>query len=511
MRKMALFPIVLIASLFGCQQVCSQNPDYSNYVIDENTYIKVCFTGTHTFVSDLGFYLVASPQNSSKTSEYIEVKLMPAIGLYSDATASIDGIPVENFGCIDPPPWQFYTCNSGNDFNNFCFSTHSNIGGAPISSIDPQYAPCVCELETPLEGLVASAGPWNPLYGINPANTNWFVQIRDCYGLDVGTLDWVSLYIGFNIDCGCHYRHFFQAGYIINENTCLFEDAPLVPLVVDLDYIHYSSGTPKICQVETSAANYNVLSWVKDYNNQFIDHYLIYRKQEPNGSYFQLSQSDYDQEPTFLDGTAQPHLYSYRYRISVIDTCGNEIQSLSHKTFLLSYTIETEGVWNLLWQNYEGVNYSDIEIYRGTNPDEMELLTTVPASATAYTDNEAPMGSYVYYQLKIVNPNNCNAQKSEGEIVSNIATNDEGYYLHQITPLIQTQFTLSPNPTSNTVFVSFDAPKAKLSICDLNGKSLIVKNDFTGGEINIGHLKAGVYVVKMETDEGIAVKKLIVQ
>ena len=93
--------------------------------------------------------------------------------------------------------------------------------------------------------------------------------------------------------------------------------------------------------------------------------------------------------------------------------------------------------------------------------------------------------------------------------MSNIATNDPGFYA--VSPVEIPQFNVSPNPARNTVFVSFDTPKARLSICDLNAKKLIVKNDFTGGEINIEHLKAGVYVVKLETEEGVGVRKLVVE
>ncbi|HQP05058.1 MAG TPA: T9SS type A sorting domain-containing protein [Bacteroidales bacterium] len=509
MRNRLIHCVLALAFLAVSLYANSQIPYYNNYVIDHNTYIKVCFTGTHTYVSDLGFYLVArTPSNQFHT-----VKLMPSLSLaWSGDVDYVDGVAIEYFGCLDFPPDENSVCNGGNNFDNFCFATHNIIGGFSINYLNFESA-CVCDLGAPLDSLVASAGPWNPVYGLNPSEVNWFFQIRDCELVDVGMVSFVELQIGFTNECYNHFRKWtFQTPQQIPDNVCSFEEAPLFYLNQISDSIVYYSGIPEICEVETSAANYNVLSWVKDYNNQFIDHYIIYRKQEPNGSYFELSQSDYDQEPIFFDGTAQPHIYSYRYKISVVDICGNEIEcAFSHKTFLLNYTTETEGVWNLSWQNYEGVDYSEIEIYRGTNPDEMELLTTVPASATAYTDNQAPVGSYVYYQLKIVNPNTCNSQKIEGEIVSNIATNDEGYYLNQTTPLFQPQFTLSPNPAHNSVNISFTAPNAKLSICDLNGETLIVKNDFTGGEINIENLKAGVYVVKLETDSGIAIRKLIVE
>ncbi|HPG73181.1 MAG TPA: T9SS type A sorting domain-containing protein, partial [Bacteroidales bacterium] len=499
MKKLALFAIVLIVWLFGCQQVYSQIPDYNNYVIDHNTYIKICFTGTHTYVSDLGFYLVArTPSNQFHT-----VKLMPSLSLaWSGDVDYVDGVPIEYFGCVDFPPDGNSVCNGGNNFDNFCFATHNIIGGFSINYLNFESA-CVCDLGAPLDSLVASAGPWNPVYGLNPSEVNWFFQIRDCEMVDLGMVNFVELQIGFTNECYNHFRKWtFQTPQQIPDNVCSFEEAPLFYLNPTSDSIVYYSGIPEICEVETSAANYNVLSWVKDDNNLFIDHYIIYRKQEPNGSYFQLSQSDFDQETVFFDGTAQPHIYSYRYKISTVDICGNELESASHKTFLLNYTIETEGIWNLSWQNYEGVDYSEIEIYRGTNPDEMELLTTVPASATSYTDNQAPVGSNVYYQLKIVNPDACNSQKSNNNIVSNVATNDDGYYLSQTTPKNRSRFSLSPNPARNSVNISFTAPKARLSICDLNGKTLIVKNDFTGGEINIENLKAGVYVVKLETEGG---------
>jgi hypothetical protein len=87
-------PIDLSATFTPGQITPISNLPQSQLVIDANTQITVCFTGTHTFVSDLGFYLKGPSSCGSPT-----LPLMPNPG---------------------------GACNASNNFTNFCFSTESS-------------------------------------------------------------------------------------------------------------------------------------------------------------------------------------------------------------------------------------------------------------------------------------------------------------------------------------------------------------------------------------------------
>jgi len=91
-------PVELSATFSPGQITTISNLPESQLLIDANTQISVCFSGTHTFVSDLAFHLKGPASCGS-----------PNILLMA------------NPGAIG----QGAVCNSSDNINNFCFSTES--------------------------------------------------------------------------------------------------------------------------------------------------------------------------------------------------------------------------------------------------------------------------------------------------------------------------------------------------------------------------------------------------
>lgn len=157
-------PIDLSATFTPGQITPISNLPQSQLVIDANTQITVCFTGTHTYISDLGFFLKGPTSCGSPT-----LALMPNPG---------------------------GACNASNNFTNFCFSTESN------NNIN------VCSGVNGLNGTYGTYGPtatpvnWSGIYGCDAINGGWTVQVYDCVGIDVGTLtDATITFVGFDL-CG---------------------------------------------------------------------------------------------------------------------------------------------------------------------------------------------------------------------------------------------------------------------------------------------------------------------
>jgi hypothetical protein len=69
------------------------------------------------------------------------------------------------------------------------------------------------------------------------------------------------------------------------------------------------------------------------------------------------------------------------------------------------------------------------------------------------------------------------------------------------------EINIYPNPAKN--FINIDK-EGKVFIYDIQGKLQISEQNFFGGKINISNLKAGIYVVKIISEEKIYTKKLIV-
>jgi gliding motility-associated-like protein len=176
-------------------------------IVDANTQISICFTGNHTWVSDLAFYLVGPPSCGSPT-----VLLSP------------------NPGAIGQGP----VCNSGNNVSNLCFSTEST------NNLN------ICTASTPLSGTYGTYGPsntpinWNPIFGCDATAGGWAVQIYDCIGLDVGALTDATLTFTGNNECGVSQTIVYSTppGFSspINDNSC-------------------SSSTASIFQVTSSTAD----------------------------------------------------------------------------------------------------------------------------------------------------------------------------------------------------------------------------------------------------------------
>lgn len=163
------------------------NPPPDQFIIDANTEITVCFDATHTYLSDLGFFLI-SPNGTIVT-------LSP------------------NPGDIG----QNSTCNSGENLDDLCFTTN------PAANFD------ACVETAPYTGTFDSYGPapgtpidWSVIYGENAAETGWAIQIFDCIGSDVGALTNASVTFTGNSVCGPEVINYDSGNInsVINDNSC---------------------------------------------------------------------------------------------------------------------------------------------------------------------------------------------------------------------------------------------------------------------------------------------------
>ncbi|MCC6700259.1 MAG: gliding motility-associated C-terminal domain-containing protein [Fluviicola sp.] len=188
------------------------NPPPPQSLINPSTTITVCFTATHTYVSDLGFYLVGPPGCGSPT-----IPLMPHPELINSGN-----------GCC---------CNGGNNVNNLCFTTNM------VGNIEP------CSAAVPLTGTYSGYSSsfgdnvsinWSPLYGCNATEGGWKVQIYDCIGADVGSLTNASItFSNLTSLCGSPTTFTYSSGAInssINDNSCSAGTASIFSVPQSTDF-----------------------------------------------------------------------------------------------------------------------------------------------------------------------------------------------------------------------------------------------------------------------------------
>lgn len=141
------------------------------------------------------------------------------------------------------------------------------------------------------------------------------------------------------------------------------------------------------------------------------------------------------------------------------------------------------------------------EIYSGTL---LKSTTWVQVTATVFT---APSAGVYFFEFNDFSPIAAAASSMLLDDVvfnTNLATADFN----------DTKFTVYPNPTSNLINISNElgAVISTVEMTDLNGRIVKTANvNATEGQVSVSDLAAGVYMMRITTDQGSAVKKIVKQ
>lgn len=154
-------------------------------------------------------------------------------------------------------------------------------------------------------------------------------------------------------------------------------------------------------------------------------------------------------------------------------TVGTNNTTAAQTTQIAALTIASGTVWNL----------NTIPVY------------TAPAAGIYYfgfNDNSAATATVVNMRLDTFS------------FTTNLGTND----------FLSSKFSVYPNPVNNVINFSNDqnAVVSSVDMTDLNGRVIkSLKVNATEGQISVSDLATGMYMMKITTDQGIAVKKIVKQ
>ncbi len=268
-------------------------------------------------------------------------------------------------------------------------------------------------------------------------------------------------------------------------------------------------ASQEICIVTIdSTTNKNLVVWEKP-ANAGIESFNIYKESTYSGIYDLVGNVPYDNMSEFIDSTSNPSTVSARYKISVIDTCGNESAlSAAHKTMHL--TVSTGiGVYNLIWENYEGFTFGSYTIYRGDNPNNLLPIGAIQSTLTSYTDYQ-PIGLY-YYQISVEKTDPCiptSSAKAAGgpysHSVSNLEDNGIATGIEQM--FLSDELLIYPNPFINSTTVKFNNRNNSnytLRLYDVSGKEIRCIKDITTNIIVLekDNLPAGFYTIELKGEK----------
>ena len=284
---------------------------------------------------------------------------------------------------------------------------------------------------------------------------------------------------------------------------------------------------PDICLVSVDSTDKNVIYLEKPVTSG-IDSFYIYQETNVTNVYQKIGALGYNDKAVFVDTLSRPDIQSNKYKVSIKDICGFESdQSNPHKTMHLSINQGLNNVWNLIWESYEGMTVSTYYIYRGTTPENLELIGTTSASNTQYSDLNPPAGN-VYYQIEIVSQAICNIPdnglKSTAESINISRSNMVAYKQTGIveSTINSGSICIYPIPANEAVYISSGKPRSIeggdeiillegfLKICDLTGK-IVKEVQFKSPmpEIDISNLTSGFYIIKIETEDITTVQRFI--
>lgn len=111
---------------------------------------------------------------------------------------------------------------------------------------------------------------------------------------------------------------------------------------------------------------------------------------------------------------------------------------------------------------------------------------------------------YTIGEVNIQELNAGNISLSEGFINSNF---DETLSNAIVNPT-ENKIQLYPNPAQDVFYVSSSIPLTQLTLYDVSGKQ-IAKTDES--QMNVNHLAAGVYFVRISTETNHSIKRLVVK
>ena len=287
-----------------------------------------------------------------------------------------------------------------------------------------------------------------------------------------------------------------------DRNSCVYsiEDLAVTPMVEQ----------PSLCYAGLDPdGSGNQVVWTPAAGD--VAKYNIYRS-TADADFEKIGEAS-AREAEFLDRTVQGDGGPYTYQVTAEDVCSNESAAASIQALHLDIKPDASGHALLSWSDMGGIASDGYQIYKGTSPDKMALLSDVPSGTGSYTDVNSESGA-VYYRIAMKNPERCaldtrSAQRTElnkGGVASNLVA-----WKNDNTDDSQ-RFVVYPNPGKEMINVEFlDDAKYELTLIDTKGR-VVRKMTRLSGNTTISReaTPVGIYTLIIRSDDGESTRKAII-
>jgi hypothetical protein len=284
-----------------------------------------------------------------------------------------------------------------------------------------------------------------------------------------------------------------------DQNNCQITESFTIQAIVPYD-------NEEICLVTFDLqTGKNLIIWEKTSDRGILS-YNIYRETNMADVYDLIRTIAFESPGYFIEEYSDPATRSFKYKISAVDTCGNESNLSSyHKTMNLNLLIALDGGINFMWDKYEGFEVQNVNIWRGSDLNNMSIIETLSVDNTSYSDMD-PLAGINIYQVEAVRLNSCNPDTLEVTFNSSFSNTVTGFpgSINNLDRI--NRISIFPNPFNESTTLNFNNPEGynyKLYLTDLSGKVCRIVDGIITSEIVLekGDLKQGFYFIELRGSE----------
>ncbi len=265
------------------------------------------------------------------------------------------------------------------------------------------------------------------------------------------------------------------------------------------------------CVATVTPENKNLVVWERTFEKGTAS-YNVYKANDTTDLFEFLGNIPADQLSVFEDNLSDPSKGSVYYKIASVDTCGNESgPSYYHKTMYLQFSYGADTTETVLtWNPYMGFSFSDYIIYKGTSPDNLYPVDSIPYINTPTWIDYNVIGNY-YYCIGVRLQTPCAPARDQGkkagtgpysQSMSNIEDNRLKTSIDEqgITEIIS-----YPNPFTYWTQIDFENPTKypyQLKVTDISSKIVRMVNGIRDNKVILlrDNLPQGFYLFELKGD-----------
>ena len=274
-----------------------------------------------------------------------------------------------------------------------------------------------------------------------------------------------------------------------------------------VDSAQFVLGAPQpynfeeVCMLTVdSLTGKNQVVWNKTSGKQTME-YQIFKETNVAGQYAQIGTVPYLNMSVFTDVNSVPQQQPDRYKIAVVDSCGNVSDTSDlHRTIHLQSSFGSSGEVNLSWTPYEGRAVLTYEIYRWISAGNLVQIGSVSGASNTFSDLNPPVAPIVNYNVRAI---------FSGDVCAPAVGKTSSYESARSNILDQTGIGMPdlpwkglarmfPNPTNAVVRIEVPEAGFMIRVTNLLGQVIhqaMVQEQAVN--IDLAHVAAGMYQVEL--------------